>query len=547
MSNENPDTAKIFLNLEDTAETQNAMAPGGSDDGFAQDQPAVPQRPKQMNSTPSVASGPAIAALIVLIGGGSIFGMRVVSGQAAISKDAFEMNVTQPVIGADFDQRFQSTMTALEQSTRPVQVPIGYIPRDPFNFSDQESTGIVPVVTDVPDQIDPAERERLRQEAMRIAREAQMVRERQTAMQDALDSYQLQSTLQGPNAVARISGEIVRVGGKLTYEVTHEEAETETSFFTVETIGGRTAVLVAEDGTRYELQIGLPTRQLESVPEPEPVEPEAVETPADAVNSTDNGEPSLFEKLAAAAAAAKQNAESVEDEASAKESEAVESETGEPESVAPEADEAEAVESETGESESVTPEADEAEAVESETGESESVTPEADEAEVVESETDVSESPAAEESAETETGEQPVAPESEGDSESQVDQADSEPVSDTPEVDGTATDATDDTEEVAGEPEADTTPAEPTDEAGGETGDASDDTPATGETETGDAESGDADSGESGSDETGSDETGSDEPVEESGTGESEPVQGEDGDSETGEPAAGSGESGEGR
>ena len=527
MSNENPDTAKIFLNLEDTAETQNAMAPGGSDDGFAQDQPAVPQRPKQMNSTPSVASGPAIAALIVLIGGGSIFGMRVVSGQAAISKDAFEMNVTQPVIGADFDQRFQSTMTALEQSTRPVQVPIGYIPRDPFNFSDQESTGIVPVVTDVPDQIDPAERERLRQEAMRIAREAQMVRERQTAMQDALDSYQLQSTLQGPNAVARISGEIVRVGGKLTYEVTHEEAETETSFFTVETIGGRTAVLVAEDGTRYELQIGLPTRQLESVPEPEPVEPEAVETPADAVNSTDNGEPSLFEKLAAAAAAAKQNAESVEDEASAKESEAVESETGEPESVAPEADEAEAVESETGESESVTPEADEAE--------------------VVESETDVSESPAAEESAETETGEQPVAPESEGDSESQVDQADSEPVSDTPEVDGTATDATDDTEEVAGEPEADTTPAEPTDEAGGETGDASDDTPATGETETGDAESGDADSGESGSDETGSDETGSDEPVEESGTGESEPVQGEDGDSETGEPAAGSGESGEGR
>lgn|GEM_PF-3284512 len=523
MSHENPDTAKIFLNLEDTPETQGAMTAGGSDDGFAQEQPAAPQRPQQMNSSPSVASGPAIAALIVLIGGGSIFGMRVVSGQAAVSKDAFEMNVTEPVIGADFDQRFEATMTALEQSTRPVQVPLGYIPRDPFNFSDKESTGIKPVVTDLPDPIGQAERDRLRAEAMRIAREAQMQRERLVAMQDSLDGYQLQSTLQGPNAVARISGEIVRVGGTLSYEIKHEEAENETSFFTVESIGGRTAVLLADDGSRYELQIGMPTRQLEAAPEPEPVEPEGVETPADETGSADDGEQSLFVKIAAAAAAAKENAEA--------DTETTETDAGETDASETDAGEAESGESEGGASDVAesAPEADTTDGTDDSTDDS---------TDGVADEGAESESPAAEESAETE--------EAEGSAESEPMTGEAEPSDqgesgeDAP-VESDTTDTAETPAEVADDESDDSTTPETTDSD-----------------EANESDQGESGSGESGSDEAGSDETGSNEDgsnedgsagsdTGESGSGEAEPVEEAGDDSETGEPAPESGEGGEGR
>ncbi|MFG0305711.1 MAG: hypothetical protein ACF8Q5_05800 [Phycisphaerales bacterium JB040] len=448
MKHENPETAKIFLNLEDTPETHNAMSATGHDDGFAQDQPAVPQRPQQMNSTPSVASGPAIAALIVLIGGGSIFGMRVVSGQAAINADAFDTKVTDPVIGADFDQRFESTMAALEQSTRPVQVPIGYIPRDPFNFSDKENEGVKPVVTEEPVDLDKLRRER--EAALAAAREAQFKRERQTAMQKAVDGYQLQSTLQGPNAVARISGEIMRVGGRLTYEIQHEEAPTETSFFTVESIGGRTAVLVAEDGSRYELQIGLPTRELEPAPTEEPApaqeaatpeaapvaetgsesgetpEAEVGETPEAEGGETDAGESdegamSFLEKMAAAAAAAKAKAAQSEtgttETGTTEDTTATEAPKPEAESDSPAAEESADTEAEEGSADAGEPASEEPQTDEPETGETGSDETGSDEGGSDEGGSDeggVSEEPASkEDGSETET-ETPVAGEGEG-------------------------------------------------------------------------------------------------------------------------------------
>lgn len=485
MSHENPETAKIFLNLEDTPETQNSMSAGGADDGFGQEQPMAPQRPQQMNSTPSVASGPAIAALIVLIGGGSIFGMRVVSGQAAVSKDAFEMKVTDPVIGADFDQRFETTMAALEQSTRPVQVPLGYIPRDPFNFSDKESDPrITPVDTDPGDVMTPEERERLRREMEERLRAEKMARARIQAQQTAVDGYQLQSTLQGPNAVARISGEIMRVGGKLTYEIQHDDAPAETSFFTVESIGGRTAVLVAEDGSRYELQIGLPTRELEAAPMPED-ETAADETEANSgdsvteesdttdADSSEDGEMSFIEKMAAAAAAAAAKADETETESSEESAEVEQTEDASSEEAAEtETGDAEATETESGETETdeaeqtESPAAEESEGdatdteseaapetvAETEDEQSEDVTDESNEVESVEDETAQGESDATEsgttesdETSEDETGSDKESEnDAEGESESGEGQGEAEPTEET-------TDSDDETASESGE------------------------------------------------------------------------------------------------
>ena len=278
MSDQNAENAKIFLNLEDSPETMQSMGDEANANEFAQDEPMVPQRPQGASTgSGGVASGPAIIGLIAILGGGSIFGMRVVSNHAAIAADAFEIDYSESVIGADFNQRFEASMLNLERSARPMQVPLTYIARDPFNFSEQEGIRVVEVEdpnAKTAEEI-AAERERIK-EQLRIAK---LDRERSEAMINAADGYELQSTLQGSNPVARISGEIVRLGGTLRYEIVHEDAENETAEFTVESIGGRSAVLVGPDGSRYELQIGLPTQELAPLKPETPAEPETDEAP----------------------------------------------------------------------------------------------------------------------------------------------------------------------------------------------------------------------------------------------------------------------------
>jgi hypothetical protein len=295
VSHENPETAKIFLNLEDATESS-AMSTDTDTEGFEHEQPVAPARPQTMStSSSSVASGPVLVGLIAILGGGSIFGMRFVSKHAAIAAESFVLDYTPPAIGADFDVRFEATMLNLERSTRPVQVPMAYLQRDPFNF--YTGVAIAPIqVAQAENPMDALEREKLRKqllaEAILIERQGQD----RAAMNKALGGYQLQSTLQGSNPVARISGEIVRVGGTLSYEITRGNDDTpDTGTFTVESIGGRAVILLAPDGSRYELSIGMPFSQLEAVVE---------ETPAEDTAPVDTAPVDEFAAAAAAAAAA---------------------------------------------------------------------------------------------------------------------------------------------------------------------------------------------------------------------------------------------------
>lgn len=132
----------------------------------------------------------------------------------------------------DESARYESPariLAQLERSRTAVQVPVDHITQDPFELN--------PTDTSDPEA---ASREalRLRQQELEAARAR-----RQAEITAAIGKLELQSVMQGRVPVARINGEICRIGSPVGDR------------FVVETIESRHVTLLDDNGERHKLSL----------------------------------------------------------------------------------------------------------------------------------------------------------------------------------------------------------------------------------------------------------------------------------------------------
>lgn len=172
-------------------------------------------------------SGPTALVLVVAaVGIGALLGMRKLTspGQAVASVN---IDYTPGVRTAT--EAHKRIVEVLDRSTTPVQVPTDQIKKNPFQFA---TAPRAETTTD-----NQSEKEAL--EAAR--RSAAEVAARQKKIVDTLASLKVNGVMDGAVPVARVNGDMVRVGDQL--------AE---GLFTVTAIGGR-SVRLQVDGHEYEL------------------------------------------------------------------------------------------------------------------------------------------------------------------------------------------------------------------------------------------------------------------------------------------------------
>jgi hypothetical protein len=173
------------------------------------------------------ALGVVLVVGAVVLGGMRYLGMGGLIEMADIKIDYPLDNAQATVTSADA----REIISGLNVSGEIEQIPLEEITQNPFEWK-----GIVASADDTSTVLDPAA---LALQRVREAREARL-----REIQSSLDMLTLNSVMgSGKNGVARISGELVRVG------------DTVSELFTVESIDGRSVLLTA-DGQDYKLALG---------------------------------------------------------------------------------------------------------------------------------------------------------------------------------------------------------------------------------------------------------------------------------------------------
>lgn len=183
-----------------------------------------------------------LAAGVLLLAGGAIYGMRFVGLNAAFGGENIKIDYDAEN-SLESAKRFDSVMAELEASMSAVQIAEGNLAAEPFNRPAEEAPE--PGVFEEPDSVDDLDR------LARLAAERRMqeMSERAQLVQGELMRLNVQGVIGGRVPAARINGQPVRVGNTI-------------GVFEVVEIAGQ-SVFVEADGQRYELRIGLEPRIVE--------------------------------------------------------------------------------------------------------------------------------------------------------------------------------------------------------------------------------------------------------------------------------------------
>lgn len=197
------------------------------------------QSPQEAFGLPKASQRPqqaAVALLLVVGAVGVIFAMRQFGLGPAVSLAGMDVEYTpeEPRTGLSSKQ----VLADLERSRKAVQVPEGLITQDPFELLNAAAS-----TKSTEPEIDTDSLTRL--EAARRAAEEQKAREaRAKEIETAVGRLELQSVMDGSIPMARISGQIVKIG--MTVD----------DLFEVKAIGGREVTLTA-DGHDYVLSLEI--------------------------------------------------------------------------------------------------------------------------------------------------------------------------------------------------------------------------------------------------------------------------------------------------
>lgn len=172
-----------------------AMAPGSADG--ATDVLAAPPR-KGLRSTQTIA-----LALLVAAAGGVVYGMRQagIGPMAAFATTKMpDYDVTKAPGSKTADHK--RVLAQLEAANTGSQVPADQVQKNPFRIADLLATDAEPLDENAGEAAERARAERMRRDAE--AREKRVATE--------LAGLKVNSIMGGSNPVARISGELYRVG-----------------------------------------------------------------------------------------------------------------------------------------------------------------------------------------------------------------------------------------------------------------------------------------------------------------------------------------------
>lgn len=185
-----------------------------------------------------------IAGLVLIIGGGAIYGMRYIGMQAGLDEQVVSIDYTADANDAEFSKRFGSVMRMLDESSLVVQLDGEEAFKDsPFS---RVSTEKVEKYEPIDEGLSAAERQAIRDER---EREQAIERRKDMVIAEAM-RFTLQGIIGGSRPAARVSGMPVRVGMELG------------DYFTVVKITGRSVVIEA-DGVQFELVMGEETTRLD--------------------------------------------------------------------------------------------------------------------------------------------------------------------------------------------------------------------------------------------------------------------------------------------
>ncbi len=175
-----------------------------------------------------------IAAMVLLVGVVSVYGMRYMGMAAGLDENAVTIDYTAEGSASESTKRFNQVLGALNESSHVMQFNDSIkMPEHPF----ARDTVAEASVAD-PGMSDAERLEWERQQDFDNARQARV-----NAIESELYNFELQGVIGGKRPAARISGRAVRAGMELG------------DFFTVIEITGR-AVLIEADGVQYELSMG---------------------------------------------------------------------------------------------------------------------------------------------------------------------------------------------------------------------------------------------------------------------------------------------------
>lgn len=185
-----------------------------------------------------------LAAVVLVLAGGAIYGMRFVGLNAGFGDEGVKIDYTSQTGTPEAARRFDRVMTELDSSLGAVQIAnTDEIPQTPFSRPETAESG--PIVFEEPNDMDDLDRlARMAAEQQRLEQE-----ERMALIQGELARMEVQSIIGGRVPAARVSGQTITIG------------QTIGIFRVLDIAGG--SVFIESDGHKYELRIGLPPRHVE--------------------------------------------------------------------------------------------------------------------------------------------------------------------------------------------------------------------------------------------------------------------------------------------
>lgn len=174
------------------------------------------------------ANQAVVAGLLVVGAIGAIFAMRQFGMGPVVSLAGIDVDYKPAAISAGTAPK--KVLADLDRSRRAVQVPAELITQDPFELDNAQATVAQPTV-------DPDLARRAEEERLRLARE-----QHEQELQGALAALKLQGVMGGSVPIARIDGQVYKVGMRIG------------EFFTVSAIVGRDVTLTA-DGHSFVLSM----------------------------------------------------------------------------------------------------------------------------------------------------------------------------------------------------------------------------------------------------------------------------------------------------
>lgn len=180
-----------------------------------------------------LSSSYLIAAVMVALSAGALFGMRTYGKKAGLKLEKFEADYKPAKSETATAAQTQKVLAELEAHGTPLQISADAIPRNPFLMS-----AVVPVIAtpDGPSKSDLAAKRRAEEAAAREQRD------REAAFADTLKGLEVSAVIMGQRPVARVSGKLYRIG------------DTVAKIFTVLEINER-GVKLGFEGREFELVI----------------------------------------------------------------------------------------------------------------------------------------------------------------------------------------------------------------------------------------------------------------------------------------------------